>query len=176
VREIKFMACKGFEGRYEVGSDGSVYGLYWGRQPLKQFNDKDGYPHVLLQIHQKRYIRRVHKLVAEAFLPPKPTPKHQINHKNGIRHDNRAENLEWLTSQENTIDGWARGRKHTAAQRLAMSARSRGKLNPKAKLTHELIDQIRSLRASGAYLRTIAAQFGISTSQAGAICQGRFWR
>jgi len=40
-----------------------------------------------------------------------------IHHKNGIRNDNRPENLEYTTQQENTIDGWKRGRQPSEKSR-----------------------------------------------------------
>lgn len=43
----------------------------------------------------------VHRLVAYSWIGRQPTQKHQINHINGIKHDNRADNLEWCTHQEN---------------------------------------------------------------------------
>ena len=43
----------------------------------------------------------IHRLVAQYFLP-NPLNKNCVNHKNCIRHDNRVENLEWVTTKENT--------------------------------------------------------------------------
>lgn len=62
--------------------------------------DKDGY--CIAQIRCKGEIKylRVHRLVAEAFVP-NPDGKPQVDHINAVRDDNRAENLRWATSKEN---------------------------------------------------------------------------
>lgn len=124
MREIKFRAWDNC-GKYLAGSDGSIYSTDFNHtgktKALKGDFDKDGYHHVLMNIDGKRVYRRTHKLIAMAFLGEPPTPKHQVNHINGVRTDNRPENLNYLTSRENTLDGYRRGRKMSEEQRQKMS-------------------------------------------------------
>ena len=61
---------------------------------------RSGYLHVILRKNNKSYDFYVHRLVANAFIP-NPENKPEVNHKNGIRDDNRVENLEWVTRSEN---------------------------------------------------------------------------
>lgn len=118
-RDIKFRAVKGFE-KYDIDNSGVVWSNNYNhtnlRKELHSYLDKDGYPYVFFVINGKRTKRMIHRLVAETFLI-QPTKKHQVNHKNGIRNDNKLENLEWVTAQENTIDGWKRGRQITEEMR-----------------------------------------------------------
>lgn len=125
-RPIEFRA---WDEKYEVGSDGSVWSLNYNhtgkRKRLKTYLDQDGYPHVYL-VSGKRIKKMVHRLVAELFLV-KPTPQHQVNHKNGKRNDSKLSNLEWVTPSENALHGWrVNGRKasakHIASSRERMKA------------------------------------------------------
>ena len=59
-----------------------------------------GYIQVRLSKEGKYYYRYIHRLLAKAFLP-NPNNYRTINHINGNKHDNRVENLEWLTHSEN---------------------------------------------------------------------------
>lgn len=68
---------------------------------LKQsFNKKTGGMQVTLTKNGIHYVKLVHRLVAIAFIP-NPENKPEVNHKDGIRHNNREENLEWMTGSEN---------------------------------------------------------------------------
>lgn len=71
-----------------------------------------GYLYVHLCVHDERKMRRVHRLVAEAFIP-NPDHKPQTNHKNGNKLDNRVYNLEWVTASENGLHSYANGLSHT---------------------------------------------------------------
>lgn len=181
MREIKFRA---WDEKYEIGSDGSVWSLDYNhtgqRKQLRQYLDQDGYPYVFLVHNRKRTKVVIHRAVAKLFVviprPPYSVPL-QVNHKNGNRQDNRAENLEWCTSRENTLHGWrSNGRKFTAGMLERNKKAFGGINNPKAKITKEIAEQIRELRKSGIYLKDIAKNFGVSVSQVGAICSGRFWK
>ena len=67
---------------------------------LKSAKDKDGYLRITLTSDGKRKSYFVHRLVARAFLD-NYNEKLQVNHKNGIKDDNRIENIEMVTLQEN---------------------------------------------------------------------------
>jgi len=69
---------------------------------LKQRKDKDGYLMLGLNKNSKFYTVKVHRLVAQEFIPNHEN-KPNVNHKNGIKNDNRVENLEWCTESENSI-------------------------------------------------------------------------
>ena len=63
---------------------------------LKQSNDKDGYLQVRILIDGKGTTKKVHRLVAQAFIPNYDNLP-EVNHKNCVRDDNRAINLEWCS-------------------------------------------------------------------------------
>ena len=106
---------KGFEGLYEVSNLGRVRstaingkGIGKGKWRkgiiLKPIPIKYGYLTVHLSKNGKRQKKKIHRLVAEAFIP-NPNNLPQVNHKNEIKTDNRAENLEWCSARENTNYG-----------------------------------------------------------------------
>jgi hypothetical protein len=88
----------GYEGIYEVSSDGDVFRVGGGQgavagSKLKPQLNKKGYLHVRLCRDGVKKIHRVHRIVAEAF-HPNPDNLPHVNHLNGIKSDNRADNLE----------------------------------------------------------------------------------
>ena len=84
---------------YYITDDGVVFSKRFNR-PLKSFVNEGGYLVVPLTQNGKTKQERVHRLVATTFIP-NPESKPQVNHINGVKTDNRVENLEWCTSNEN---------------------------------------------------------------------------
>lgn len=103
----------GYEGLYSVSDMGRVKRdapthLHDGNRLLRAHVRSKGYYGVTLAGRKERRHRgcggenkSVHTLVAEAFIGPKPSRLHGVNHINGDRLDNRACNLEWVTQKEN---------------------------------------------------------------------------
>jgi hypothetical protein len=83
------------------------YSRFEPEKILKPKNDK-GYLRIGLCINGRRIFRPVHRLIAMAFIP-NPQNKPTVNHKNGIKTDNRVENLEWATISENTQHSFDNG-------------------------------------------------------------------
>lgn len=92
---------KNLNEHYQVSSEGRVKSLR-KNIILKPSIRSDGYKFLNVSGYLHRRTWKVHQLVAKTFLP-NPENKPCVNHKNGIKTDNRVENLEWCTYQENTI-------------------------------------------------------------------------
>lgn len=93
---------------------------HYNEKILKAYKNYEGYNVVTLQIKEgKAMVKRVHTLVANAFVP-NPNDFCCVNHKNEIRDDNRAENLEWCTIEYNNRYGTRRDKiKKASGKRIA---------------------------------------------------------
>lgn len=97
---------------YEVSDGGRVRR---GGRELKAFIDDKGRANVTLFRDGARALRRVHTLVLEAFVGPRPAGLIGC-HRNGKPADNRAANLRWGTYSDNNLDAVAHGTHHEAAK------------------------------------------------------------
>jgi len=104
----------------------------------------------------------VHHLVARAFIP-NPEGKPQVNHKNGTKTDNRASNLEWVTSSENNSHAYRTGLNY------------KGEDSHLAKLSEGEAREILSLR--GVFLqKELAVRFNVSPSTVSGIHNRTSWK
>lgn len=100
---------------YEVTRDGRVFSVSsnwrgYGRREMRQTLNADGYPSVRIIIDGKRKRMAVHRLVAQTYLPPRPSPNHEVRHLDGNRLNPHASNLAWGTAKENAADRERHGR------------------------------------------------------------------
>lgn len=148
---------------YSIDTDGRIIS-HWRKKPifLKQAMNHRGYPFVILSAFGEHKTLTVHSLVARTFLGPRPLG-YTINHKNGIKSDNRLANLEYLTDAENKA--------HAVATGLYL----RGEKSPKSKLTEEDVRRIRSDEFAGKKQVQIAEIFGIHQSNVSYIRRNKTW-
>ena len=106
MKEI-FKDIEGFEGKYQVSNLGRIRSLNYrmtGKPHIMKFGTDGEYDTVVFYVDGHRHMRKVHRVVAEAFIP-NPLNLPQVNHLNEVKTDNRAENLEWCDNKYNSNYG-----------------------------------------------------------------------
>ena len=90
---------------YFVTRNGEVFSSKSGSLKRLKGSSSEGYRLTVFCVNGQITRKLTHRIVAEMFIP-NPENKPQVNHINGIRHDNRVENLEWATNSENSIHAY----------------------------------------------------------------------
>jgi len=168
---------KGYEGNYEVSSKGRVKSVgrfvqyrenHKGFRPeriLKPRTPKDKYPYYVFSVNKKRKTVKQHRLVAENFIL-NPKKKKYVNHINGIKTDNRVENLEWCTAKENVNHAIKTGLRNGV----------KGEKSHYCKLKKEQVLKIKNLiKETDFSQKKIGKMFGVSQSQIYRIKTGKNW-
>jgi len=148
----------GYESQYAVSSLGTVRNIKRNRNLAAV--DIRGYRRVSLCLNGVITGETIHKIVCLAFLGPRPE-NHDINHKNGIRHDNRIENLEYCSRLENILH---------ARDSLG---RYIGEKHAQAKLTNEDVLEIKRLCRSGFNHSQVARFCGVTPTHISCIVRNK---
>ena len=109
----KWKSIEGYEGKYEISNLGRVKSLIdnngrYRELILRPRISKNGYLYLNLWKESECVVRKIHRLVAEAFCE-KCDNAQCVNHINGVKTDNRADNLEWCTYSYNTSHAFSSG-------------------------------------------------------------------
>ena len=104
---------------------------------ISRWKDNSGYLQVKLSKEGKWYYKRVHRLVAEAFIP-NPHNLKQVNHIDGDKTNNEVSNLEWIDNKNNTQHGYDNNLYHSKHRNI--------KIEVYDKITHQLINTYKSIR------------------------------
>jgi hypothetical protein len=164
----------GYVGLYEVSNFGIIRSLdriipdkthgtrKLAGRVLRYTTDNQGRCYVGLSRDNKPIKKRVHLIVAEAFLGPRIKGV-EVCHEDGNPANNQASNLRFDTHKSNMEDMVHHGRSN------------RGLKNPNTKMTQEQALQVKRLRLDGKTYKIIASELGLSFEQVRSVCVGRAW-
>lgn len=139
---------------------------------LSSKNNKNKYVTITLSKEGKKEGKTLHRLVAEAFIP-NPKNKLQINHINGIKTDNRVENLEWCSPSENIKHAFKIGLKKVSKKQMEQISKL-GKYGKKR------CRKVRQLTLEGELIKEwnsftdIYNTYGYSWENIGSCCRGEY--
>ena len=142
---------------YKITREGKIISLKRGNKEVKPQPNGKGY----LRVHIAGRMYFVHRLVAEKYVP-NPDNKPQVNHKDGNKLNNNADNLEWVTNQEN--------RNHAVEHGLHLQ----GEACSWSKLTAKAVKFIREHTEYDS--KELAEMFGVSSSHIRQIRRNETWK
>lgn len=163
------VSCRGrvrSVGRTSTRRDGTIQ--TWAPRTMRPTTTKKGYLLVKLSRPGERKDARVHRLVAEAFLPEAHTTE-TVNHLDGRKTNNAVENLEWATRAENVA--------HAIRNGLGeyLPPRGVGEASATSKLTEEMVLKYRREHRAGAGIRTLARAAGVHPKTMRCALSGATW-
>lgn len=146
----------------------SVTGSEHFRQSVERFlkvhsNNLTGYKFYQLYSSKKMFNIPIHRLVADAFLPSKEG-LHYVNHKDGNKHNNTVENLEWCTNEYN----------HQHATRTGLKAK--GEQIGNSKLNNHAVHAIKWFLNKGMSHSELSKAFKISRPSIKLISKNKIWK
>ena len=155
-----------FNGVYRVSNLGRIRRItahqsLVGDGIMKTWVTKCGYVQIEICVAGKRKKHLVHRLVAAAFVAVNGGG--YVDHKNGVKTDNRADNLEWVTCRENIRRSYEMGLSH------------RGERHSSAKLTEEQVLDIRARYTPGGYGQ-LAREYGVDPGNIRHIVLRNSWK
>jgi hypothetical protein len=158
IDKTEFIDIAGYGGQYAINKNGDVYSYKSARllKPNLQIG-KYRYYRVNLFKNNKYKTHTIHRLVAIAFIPNLHNLPF-INHINGVKTDNKIENLEWVTNLQNMQHANNTGLFNKELQRK--NGKSMGFKN--RKISYSEAEEIRRLYKSGKYTqRKLAKMYGV---------------
>lgn len=157
--------------KYECSTHGRIKTFNWkgtGKEAImKPAHDKSGYLRTMLKGDDGNYHTiKVHRIVAQTFLE-QSQDKVEVNHKNGIKDDNRVENLEWVTRSENIAHSLANG----------LQVPFKGEEVGTSKLTEKEVLEIREKFVPRKYSRVkLAKEYNVTEATIKDILYKRTWK
>jgi len=167
----------GYEGLYMVSDLGNIKtlkreyftGEYYSKRVIHEHLlvpalDQKGYLRIGLSKNSKNTTHKVHRIVAIAFIENKSN-KPQVNHKNGIKSDNRALNLEWADNSDNQIHAFKHG----------LNVARKGENHSMSKLCEADVLKIRGMYISGNTQTEISKIYNVTQANISEIVTKKSW-